>query len=233
MRCIVLALVIVTGCQATRSDEPLAAHRQDELKVHFHMYRSFDLSRAIERVLVRGGLDDARALAASLASTSEPSALEAWGRQTALVRERAAALADAPGIDEACRRAARLSEACAGCHVAAGAGPAFDAYPKAPLDQPTVEARMARHRWAVDRLWEGMVGNAAKPWQAGLDVLAVTALPFSAAAGDRVGLANRLQQQADQARQQRPATPAERARVYGEILVTCAACHSGRATTTR
>lgn len=201
--------------------------------VRFHMYRSFDLSRAIERVLVRGGLDDARALAASLANTSEPAALEGWGRQTALVRERAAALADAPGIDEACRRAARLSEACAACHAAARAGLAFDAYPKAPLDQPTVEARMARHRWAVDRLWEGMVGNADKPWQAGLDVLAVTPLPFSAAAGDRVALANRLQQQAEQTKQKRPATSAERARVYGEILVTCAACHSRQATTPR
>ena len=201
--------------------------------VRFHMYRSFDLSRAIERVLVRGGLDDARALAASLASGSEPPALEAWARQAALVRERAAALAAAPGIDEACRRAARLSEACAACHVAAGAGPAFDAYPGAPVDGPSLEARMARHRWAVDRLWEGMVGNADKPWQAGLDVLAVTPLPFSAVAGDRVTLASRLQQVADQARQRRLTTPTERAALYGEMLVVCAACHSGRATTPR
>jgi cytochrome c553 len=235
MRFVVLALAIaiVTGCQSAASDEPRPAHGHDEIMVRFHMYRSFDLARAIERVLVRGGLDDARALATSLASTSEPPALEAWARQTALVRERAAALAAAPGIDEACRRAARVSEACAACHVATGAVPAFDAYPKTPLDQPTVEARMARHRWAVDRLWEGMVGNAAKPWHAGLDVLAVTPLPFSAAAGDRAALASRVQQLADQARQRRPTTSAERAQIYGEILVTCAACHSGRATTPR
>lgn len=201
--------------------------------VRFHMYRSFDLSRAIERVLVRGGLDDARALAASLASGPEPPALEAWARQAALVRERAEALAAAPGVDEACRRAARLAEACAACHMTAGAAPAFDVYPNVPLDQPTVEARMARHRWAVDRLWEGMVGNADRPWQAGLDVLAVTPLPFSAMAGDRVALASRLQQLADQARQRRLTTPTERALGYGEMLVACAACHSGRATTPR
>lgn len=237
MRCIVLALAAMIGCQASASDESRSGstvvRREDEVMVRFHMHRSFDLSRAIERLLVRGALDDARALAESLAHASEPPALEAWARQIALVRERAAALAVAPGIDEACRRAARLSEACSACHVAAGAVPAFDAYPKVPADQPSVAARMARHRWAVDRLWEGMVGNADRPWQAGLDVLAVTPLPFSAAAGDRVALARGLQQLADRARQRRPAGPAERTQVYGELLVTCAACHSGRATTPR
>lgn len=237
MRCLVLALAAMTGCQCSATDEPgsagAAPRRGDEIAVRFHMYRSFDLSRAIERLLVHGALDEARALARSLANTAEPPAMEVWARETAVVRGRAAALADAPGIDEACRRAARLSEACATCHVAAAATPAFDAFAKAPPDQPTVDARMARHRWAVDRLWEGMVGNADRPWQAGLDVLAVTALPFPVAPGDRAGLASRLQQLADQARHRRLATPAERAQVYGEVLVTCAACHSGRATTSR
>lgn len=237
MRWLVLVLAVMVGCESRASEEPrpgpASVHRTDEIMVRFHMYRGFDLSRAIERLLVRGALDDARALAESLANASEPAALEAWAREAAVVRERAAALAAAPGIDEACRRAARLSEACAACHVAAGAVPGFDQYPKSPPDQPTVEARMARHRWAVDRLWEGMVGNATRPWQAGLDVLAVTPLPFSAAAGDRAGLAKLLQQRADQAKQRRLTTPAERARVYGEVLVTCAACHSGRATTPR
>jgi cytochrome c553 len=197
------------------------------------MYRNYDLSRAIERVLVRGDLDSARALATAMANTTAPPALEAWARQTALVNDRAADVASATSIDDACRRTAKIGEACAACHRDTGARLAFDAYPNAPADAPTVDARMARHRWAVDRLWEGMVGNADKPWQAGLDVLAVTPLPFSPAAGDRVALATGLQRLVEQARQRRLATPSERAQVYGEILVTCAACHSGRATTPR
>jgi cytochrome c553 len=237
MRRFVCVLATLAGCQTSVADEgqsnALTPQRKDEIAVRFHMERNYDLSRAIERLLVRGQLDDARALSASLASASEPPALEAWARQAAAVRERAIALAAAPGIDEACRRAARLSEACATCHMTAGASPVFDGFPKPPPDQPTVEARMARHRWAVDRLWEGMVGNADGPWRAGLDVLAVTPLPFSAAAGDRAALATGLQQLAERTRQSAPSTPAERARAYGEILVTCAACHSGRATTSR
>lgn len=232
MRCIALALATVIGCQAA-ADEALPARKHDEIMGRFHMYRHYDVSRALERLLVRNNLDDARALAASMASTTEPPALEAWARQAAVVHDRAAALASARNIDEACRLAAQVDEACASCHLAAGARPSFDDYPNAPSDQPTVEARMARHRWAVDRLWEGMVGNANRPWQAGLDALAVTPLPFSPAAGDRVALATGLQRLVEQARQRPLTTPAERARVYGEILVTCAACHSGRASTPR
>lgn len=188
--------------------------------VRFHMYRSYDLSRAIERQLVRGDLDGARSLARSIASAPDLPALDAWARQTALVRDRAAALAAAPGVDEACRRAARVSEACATCHAATHATALFEVFPAAPPDQPTVEARMALHRWAIDRVWEGVVGNADKPWRAGLDVLAVTPLPFSTLKDDRAALASGLQRLADRARRD-----PNRAQNYGEILVTCAACH--------
>ncbi|HEY5922237.1 MAG TPA: hypothetical protein VIV11_11225, partial [Kofleriaceae bacterium] len=91
---------------------------------------------------------------------------------------------------------------------------------------------MARHRWAADRMWEGMVGNADEPWRDGIEVLAQTPLQFTAIDADRSRLAKRLQLLADQARQRRSIdTVAERAQVYGEILVTCAACHSGASTT--
>jgi mono/diheme cytochrome c family protein len=229
---IVFALAIASGCQAA-AEEAVPARKHDELMGRFHMYRGYDLSRAIDRLLVRGDLDNARALAASMANITPPPALETWARQTSLVRDRAAALASATSVDDACRRAARVGEACAACHVDAGARLAFDAYPAAPADDPTIDARMARHRWAVDRLWEGMIGNADKPWQAGLGVLAVTPLPFSPAAGDRVALAAGLQRLVRQAKEQNLTTPSQRAQVYGEILVTCAACHSGRSSTPR
>jgi hypothetical protein len=202
--------------------------------VRFHMYRGFDLLRAIERLLVRNNLEDARALATSIAQAPDPGGLEAWGRQTTTVRMRAAELANAPGIDEACRRAARLAEACASCHVDAGAMPVFDKPPDAPPDRDDVAARMARHRWAADRMWEGMVGNADAPWRAGVEILAQAPLHFSALDGGRAALAKRLRELADQARQRESIdTVSERAQLYGEILVTCAACHRGGATTPR
>lgn len=245
MKSLLLATVAFVSCQpASAVDEqqappttPPATDRVDaepatDLAMRFHMYRSFDLLRAIERLLVRGNLDDAQALATSIAESPAPGSLEPWGRQTNEVRLRAGELARAPGIDEACRRAARLAAACASCHLDTGAAPLFSTPPAAPPDRNDVASRMARHRWAADRLWEGMLGDADVPWRDGIAVLADTPLPFAALDADRGGLAKRLQLLADRAKERQSIdTVEERAQVYGELLVTCAACHSGASTT--
>ena len=170
------------------------------MMMRFHMHSSFDTMRGIERLLIRGKLDDARYFAQSMATQPDVPGLAPWAKQIALVRERALAVATAPGIDEACRREARLAEACAGCHADAGAQPEFQPPPGLPADQPDVVWRMARHQWAADRLWEGMVGDADDAWKAGLDVLAATPLSFPAIGSDRASLARRASAAADQAR---------------------------------
>jgi cytochrome c553 len=235
---VVLAACAIVGCQPTADAQPeLPPHPNPDLAppqqrferdmmTRLHMHASFDTARAIERLLIRSKLDDAQYFAKSLASEPDVPGLEPWAKQIALVRERAAAVATAPGIDDACRREAQLAAACAGCHADAGAEPEFRSPPALPADAQTVAARMARHQWAADRIWEGMVGASDEPWRAGLDVLAVTPLAFPKIDSARVGLALRLQQLADQARHPTSNDLAERARLYGEILVTCAACHS-------
>jgi cytochrome c553 len=193
------------------------------------MYRSFDLVRAIERLLVRGNIEEARALALSIASAPEPAAFEPWARQLALVRKRATELAAATFVDDACMRAARLAEACATCHLETDAVARFAQVPELPADQPTIEARMQRHRWAADRLWEGMIGYADQPWRAGLDVLAETPLPFGVIGEQRIMIGRRLQVIADEARRRPTAerdSLAARTETYGEILATCAGCHA-------
>ena len=85
------------------------------------MLSSFDTARAIERLLLRGNLDDARYFASGLAAEPDVPGLAPWAKQIAVVRARAAELATAPAIEEACRRVARLVDACAACHADAGA----------------------------------------------------------------------------------------------------------------
>lgn len=197
-----------------------------DMMVRFHMHQSFDLARAIEKLVVRGNLEDARAFARAIAEAPDEPGLGPWAKQAALVRERAGELANAASVEDACRREARLAEACAGCHLDAGVAPE-PRPPRPPPDQPTLDARMARHRWATGRMWEGLVGGEVDAWREGLDVLAVTPLPAAQAA--RGDLARRLQQLAGDARQRaRTDTLADRARAYGEMLVTCAGCHSSR-----
>lgn len=230
----------IAGCRAAADADPPKPKRAQEspptqrferdMMMRFHMHSSFDTVRGIERLLIRGKLDDARYFASSLASEADIPGLSPWAKQVALVRERAAAVAAAVGIDDACRREAKLAEACASCHADAGAAPEFQPPPSVPADQPTIAARMARHQWAADRIWEGMVGDADDAWRAGLDVLAATPLAWPELGSDRAALARHLQQLAEEARHPAKADRDERTRLYGEILVACAACH---ATTTK
>ena len=86
---------------------------------------------------------------------------------------------------------------------------------------------MARHLWATDRLWEGIVGGADDAWRAGLDVLSTTPLPASELPKEQSTFGRKLQRLAEQARlRQATDTAQDRARSYGEILVTCSGCHA-------
>lgn len=225
-----LAVLAIAGCQSSSADKeppaPPSVRFEHDTITRYHMHANLDSLHAIERLLVRNSLDAARILARSIAEAPDEPDLGPWAVQAAEVRKRAAALAAAPGIDEACRREARVAAACAGCHVDTRVQPAFKSSAP-PADEPTIEARMARHRWATARLWEGVVGGADEPWRAGLDVLAATPLPFRAFNSERAGLAKELQRLAAQAKQQMAGDSIdERARRYGEMLVTCAACHA-------
>jgi cytochrome c553 len=229
-----VTLVALAACQPSLADAPPAKRFEHDMMVRFHMHESYDLFHAIERLVVRNKLDDARALARSIGLAPDDPGMEPWAKQSAVVRERAIALANAQSFDDASGGIARLADACARCHLDAGAAPEFRTTPPLPPDRPTVDARMARHVWAVERLREGVVGGVDEPWRAGLDVLAATPLPWPATDGDRASLARRLHEIADQARVRSSTDElADRSRAYGEILVTCAACHTGSAHTAK
>jgi hypothetical protein len=85
---------------------------------------------------------------------------------------------------------------------------------------------MLRHRWAADRLWEGIIGGNDEPWRAGLDVLAAPPLEWAKFAPGRTEHANKLRRLAENARRNKAADLAGRATAYGEMLATCAACHT-------
>jgi cytochrome c553 len=241
-----LALVTLAGCQLaaeprrdpppapprapdrtpTEPPEPPAKRFEHDMMVRYHMHENLDLARAIEHLLVNGKLDDARGLAHAIALGSQEPDLGPWTEEAALVRTRAAALAEAPSIDEGCRRAAQLAGACVACHVEARVQPELRSPPRLPPDGATVASRMARHHWAADRMWEGLIAGDEDTWRAGLAVMTAPPHPWSEI-DERAGFARRLQSLATDARAHGPTDSlADRTRVYGEILVTCAGCHA-------
>jgi mono/diheme cytochrome c family protein len=223
----ICAFFALAACTAARADDRTPKNRfAHDMMVRFHMHENFDLLRAIEKLLVHGKLEEARSLARSIAQAPDEPGLAAFAGPAAAVREQASALAGAGSLDDALRGEARLAQACADCHVAAGVVPELREPPSAPPDQPTVEARMTRHLWATDRLWEGIVAQSDDAWRAGLDVLAATPLPGTSSDAVRAKLARQLQRMATTAKQDQAG---DRARSYGEILATCAACHTAPA----
>src|ERR1700733_2329234 len=141
-----VAALAIASCQTTASatpDDRAPTERfERDMMTRFHMHASFDTVRGIERLLIRGKLDDARYFARLLATEPDVPGLAPWAKEIALVRERAAAVATASGIEEACRREAKLAEACAQCHADAGAQAEFRSPPVIPVDQPSIVARM-------------------------------------------------------------------------------------------
>lgn len=57
---------------------------------------------------------------------------------------------------------AKVGAACGGCHRAFGAGPGMYAPPQIPT-----EGSMARHSWAADRMWEGLIAPSTERYQLG------------------------------------------------------------------
>ncbi len=191
--------------------------------VRMHMHENFGMVHALDRLLVRNRLEEARELARGIALSPDEPGFSAWAAETTRVRDRVAAIVAAKTVDEGLHALTKLGAACASCHAATNTLPDIAAPGTPPPDLDTVPGRMARHRWATDRLWEATVGLSDESWKAGLDVLATAPLPATELGADRETLALELQKTARRARTVRPA---DRADAYAELLVTCAGCHA-------
>jgi hypothetical protein len=210
----------------TPAPEPPPEERfERDMMIRFQMHARFDVARDVERWLVRGNLADARALAAVVAATPAEPELAAWAGPLAVVRARAGAIAGATRLDDACRAFGRMAAACAGCHAELAVQPGVRRRPHEPADLPTVPARMARHGWAADRLWEGLIGGGDDAWRDGLDVLSATPVTFATDGVARARRAAGLRQLASVARRAPIDDAAARGERYGAILIACAGCH--------
>lgn len=225
MRTHAALLLALAACETTHAD-PAPTYDHDAM-VRFHMRDHYDMLRAIEHLVIRDDLYDVKVIARSIGDGLDEPGLERWKSQVGFARANARELASAPSNDEACWRTARLAATCANCHIDAHVDNIFSSPPPKPPDGTALDARMARHVWAADRLFDGVIGGANDSWRSGLDVLAETPPPFSVLDTDRVALAARLQDLADQTRKHAAKDDfAARAHAFGEILVTCSACHT-------
>lgn len=137
--------------------------------------------------------------------------------------------ARAPDLRSAASAAARVGASCGSCHKTMKRGPVYKVVSTPPEGSTPVATRMMRHRWAADRLWDGLVGPSEESWRAGTSALKDAPL-FTDELTQNVEqyaevtklawTVHEVGALAAGARDQ-----AARADLYGTLLATCAGCH--------
>ncbi len=192
-----------------------------------HMDAHFKVVREIERAAVAGDVATMRKRAKWLAEDDGNDSV-AYKPELDEMREVARRLSRAADLAAAIPLAAELGAACGSCHQTMTTITSFE-FQELPAAGDDLAQRMNRHLWAVDRLWEGLVGPSTSLWKTGAGVLADEIVPAADVAKDPgvarevARLANQLQRLGDQARG--AASQADRANVYGQLLTTCSSCH--------
>ncbi len=141
----------------------------------------------------------------------------------AVVQAQAARGAEARELGTIASALSQVALGCGGCHRAAGVGPIFAVERLAPGSDAV--SHMARHRWASDSLWEGLVAPDEELWLSGAmafleEPLHPEALPDVEARAWTTVL------HAVGSYGLEVSDPQGRAALYGEVLHTCAICHA-------
>jgi cytochrome c553 len=137
--------------------------------------------------------------------------------------------ARAPDVGTAASAVARVGATCGSCHRAMKRGPAYQPGSGPPAGAAPVTARMIRHRWAADRLWEGLIGPSDTAWTAGASALIDAPLYTDALTRDVeqyepvTALTWTVHDIGARALMESDLTA--RAALYGQLLGTCAHCH--------
>ncbi|HEY5923816.1 MAG TPA: hypothetical protein VIV11_19175 [Kofleriaceae bacterium] len=213
----------LTACesapQATAESpaQPQPAHSREQLEA----------AASLQLAIMQGRLADARDLAGQLAVHEMP-ARSGWQPYVAELRDSAHLIARADDVAAAGAELGRLGRACGSCHAASGARPVLAAG-VAPTDDTTLAAQMLRHQWAAVQLWQGVSGPADQAWQDGARVMVATRADVHKRVHEKPNaevfmLAERLH---EQARHAAALTDVDaRAGLYGEVMATCASCHT-------
>jgi mono/diheme cytochrome c family protein len=198
--------LVLIGCAGT----PPAEER---------MFDHFSRAGHVQTALILGDLNGARRPARWLAESADfPDGGDAWVDQ---LRRSARAVVEASSVDQAADAAGEMAASCAGCHGELG-GPRFGTGPGVE-EGGTVASHMVRHLWAMDRMWEGLIGGSDEAWDRGARVLADQEPEVRIPGGpSTAALARSLHREASSAMD---AVPERRPAAYASLVKTCAACH--------
>jgi hypothetical protein len=200
---------VATPTENTRSEE-----------VRTDMADHFSAATTAAAAILRGELTPAIKALRTL-SEQEPPADWPHGASPAALSVRVAARqgVSAGSLEEAGIALGLAVQSCGACHAELKAGPA---HAPSGLEDMSADVRshMARHLWAIDRLWDGLLMSRDADWALGLQVLAEEHPVGIAEVGkESKAFAATVHSLA------RDPGDAERGAVYGRIIASCGGCH--------
>jgi cytochrome c553 len=195
-------------------------------EMHQNLSRTVDIQTGV----VQGDLSRVRSAAAWIVEREDRIPFPPEGRSyKEEILRYAGSISQAQDLRTAASQIGQLAAACGGCHEATGGGPNFVVGNSSPGGD-SQEAMMIRHLWAVDRMWEGLVGPSEEAWIAGAEAMSETepalaqALRESAVTRGSEDLLREINVLATEALNAHEL--GMRAEVYGRLLNTCNRCHS-------
>lgn len=202
---------------------------QEESETIVHMHEHLVRLTDVKTALLIGDLDEARGPARWLVEHEPPASIPPMYQSFVFaMRDHAADVLIAPDVEAAAKGMATIATDCAACHTAMAVNLRFG-FDEEPPSWSDLQSHMQRHQWAVDRLWEGLIGPSDASWARGIRMLAEAPLKgtennWGEAQQEGDALAHRVHDLGVEAAA--ALTPEARSDVYGEIIATCAACHA-------
>ncbi len=221
---VAMSAALLPACGTTGSREGAPATPESD-----HMSRHADEAGALKSALVEGNLRAARPPAAWLNAHTAMDGLGAGtGVFVAEMRESAGAIVNATSLESAAVDLGRMGTSCGACHLATETEIVLEWDDYAPTSMD-ISTHMARHSWAVDRLWEGLTGPSDEAWKRGAEILAGDPLDrehTTAEAGRRYRAEAWDQLVHSLAAEAEDVAPAEKGEFFGQVVSACNSCHA-------
>ena len=226
----VLMLVAACGDRPTPEAETAGASLEYPREVlQAHMQDHFFKGTEIQVAVINGDLAAVREPALWMAEHANSAAMPAdWSPFAEAMHAAATRAAEASDLATAAMATAAMAAECGNCHKGLGAEVGF-AVMEAPPQGEEAGVHMARHAWASGRMWEGLIAPSGVVWDGGAEVLSEAPLAPAELSVDLEVLAEVSEMEAAVhvmgAEAVGIANQEDRARLYGDFLSTCAACH--------
>ncbi len=197
---------------------------------HLHMQQHMEAVTNARNAVILGDVDEAKGPMSWLAEHEPPADKmpRGWQPYMAAIQGHATKAASAENVPEVAELVALTARECGACHTSMGAKPTFATLPVPGGDG--VKAHMARHQWAADRMWEGIISADGDRWRDGAmtlleDPLHELSLPGTSPVPGAVSiLGDKLHNLGEEGLG--TMDDAAQARLYGEVIAACGTCHS-------